>query len=129
TACRGRATSRTDSRARKWAGRSGRDLTSSLRNEGEGDVDDHVFLAADQAALAALGEDVAYVEVVAGCGGLGVTQERGVHPGIPEGQGLPVHPHRTVLQRPHDVIGGVLQREQVTTVLEPRQVRHRDERL
>ena len=46
-----------------------------------------------------------------------------------QGQGLPVNTYRTVLQRSHQVVGGVLECEEVAAVLEVHQVRNRDERL
>ncbi len=52
-----------------------------------------------------------------GGGALGVPQEAGVDAGVAEGQGLPVDPDRTVLQRADEVVGGVLQGEQVAAVL------------
>ena len=50
-------------------------------------------------------------------GVLGVAQEAGVDAGVAEGQRLAVDPDRAVLQRADEVVGGVLQREQVAAVL------------
>ena len=74
---------------------------------------------------AALHEDVADVDAVPRRGVLGVAQEGGVDPGVPEGEGLAVDPDRPVLQRADDVVGGVLQLEQVAAVLAARTVRRR----
>jgi hypothetical protein len=49
----------------------------------EGDVDDHVFLAADHAAAAELDQDGAGVEAVILGRGLGVAQEAGIDANFP----------------------------------------------
>jgi hypothetical protein len=56
--------------------------------EVEGDVDDEVFLSADQAAASGLEEQGAHVDpVLLGCP-LGVPQEGGVDACVAEGQSL-----------------------------------------
>ena len=83
----------------------------------EGDVDDHVLLAADEPAPTALEQDVADVDAVASDGDLGVAQEAGVDAGVAEGERLPVDADGTVLQGADEVVGGVLEGEQVAAVL------------
>ena len=100
-----------------------------LRNHRQRDVDDHVLLAADEPPASALHEQVAHVYFVAGRGVLGVAQEARVDAGIAERQGLAVDPHRAVLQRSDNVVGGILQLEQVAAVLDARQVGGGDECL
>jgi hypothetical protein len=95
----------------------------------QGDVDDHVLLAADQAAAADLHEDVARVDAVGDGGTLGVAQEAGVHTGVAEGEGLAVDLDGTVQQRPDQVVGGVLESEQVAVVLPALKAGDRDKRL
>ena len=56
-------------------------------------------------------------------------QEAGVHARIAQGEGLTVDAHGSVLERPHEVVGGVHQHEQVGPVIETEQVRHGDERF
>ena len=60
---------------------------------------------------------VADVDAVALGGRLGVAQEAGVDAGVAERERLAVDPHRPVLQRADEVVGGVLQGEQVAAVL------------
>src|SRR5690606_26167461 len=79
--------------------------------EVEGDIDDHVFLSADQPAAADLDEDAPHVDAVALRCRLGVPEEARVHPGVPEAEGLSVDPDRTVLDRSHQLLGGVLEGE------------------
>lgn len=45
------------------------------------------------------------------------------------GEGLAIHPHRPVLQRPDDVVRRILQGEQIAALLEVGQISDRDERL
>jgi hypothetical protein len=103
--------------------------TCLLTGQGERAVVDHVLLAADELALAALEQQVADVDAVPLRGDLGVAQERRVHAGVAQRAGLAVHAHGPVLQWPDDVVGGVLELEQVATVLEVHEVGDGDERL
>src|SRR5580693_8915252 len=58
-----------------------------LGGELKGDVDDHVFLAADVAGLADTLQDLVGGDAVAGGGALGVQQEAVVDPGVALGDG------------------------------------------
>src|SRR3954468_12721207 len=73
------------SRAGSW-----RSTTVSLHLDGrpqvEGDVGDHVLLAADQSPATYLGQNAPDIEVVPSCSALGMAQEAGVHPCVPERQ-------------------------------------------
>ena len=60
---------------------------------------------------------VADLDAVPVGGGFRVPQEAGVDAGVAERQGLPVDPHRPVVQRADQVFGRVLEREQVAAVL------------
>ncbi len=50
-------------------------------------------------------------------GDLGMAQEGGIDAGIAQRQGLAIHPHRTVLQRADQILGGVHQLEQVAAMV------------
>src|SRR5207342_3658352 len=76
-----------------------------------------------------LQQDRADVDAVALGRRLGVPEERGVDAGITEGEGLAIHADRPVLQRADEVVGGVLQGEQVAAVPPTLEVGDRDERL
>lgn len=95
----------------------------------ECDVGDHVFLPADQVAPSDLDEDRAGVEAVDPGGGFGVPQKARVDPGVSEGECLPVDLDRAVLQGADQIVGRILQTEQVAGVLPAVQIRDRDERL
>lgn len=94
---------------------------SGLGREVECDVDDHVFLTADESAPPDLDEDFAGVESVGGRT-FRVPEEAGVNARVAQSGCLPVHLHRTVLQRPDDVVSRVLQLEQMAVVLPSGQV-------
>src|SRR5574337_1755028 len=98
-------------------------LRGPLCGQGQRDVDDHVLLPADQLTPAALHEDVADVYSVPFRRGLRMPEEGRIHTRVSEREGLAVDPHGAVLQRADDVVGGVLEREQIAPVLEARQVR------
>ena len=57
------------------------------------------------------------VEAVRLRGGLGVAQEARVNPGVAQGKGLAVDSHRAILQRTHEIVCGVHEREQVAPVV------------
>lgn len=95
----------------------------------EGDVRDHVLLAADQLAAADLDQDGAGVQAVPGGGGFGVAEEAGVDAGVAEGEGFAVDPDLAVLEGAYEVVGGVHEREQVAAVLPAHEVGDGDERL
>jgi hypothetical protein len=105
------------------------DALSLAAGEVESDVDDHVFLAADKAAAADLDEDVAGVQAERLGGAFGVAEEAGADAGVTEGESLAVDLDRPVLQRPDEIVGGVLQGEQVAAVLPPGDVRDSDQRF
>ena len=83
----------------------------------EGNVDELVLLAADQAAAAGLHQQRADLDVVPVGGGFRVPQEAGVDARVAERQGLPVHLHRPLEQRADQVLGRVLEGEQITAML------------
>lgn len=63
----------------------------------EGDVGEHVLLAADEGPPAGLDEEPSRVDPVRGGGAFGVAQEAGVDPGVSEGERFAVDLHRTGL--------------------------------
>jgi hypothetical protein len=95
----------------------------------EGDVDELVLLAADEPAPAGLRQQGADVDAVAARGRFRVPQEAGVDARVAERQGLAVDPHRPVVQRADQVLGRVLEGEQVAAVLPALQGGGGDERL
>ena len=82
-----------------------------------------------QSAFADGEQDLPGVEPVLFGSRFGVTQEARVHAGVAEGEGFPVDLHRTVLQGSDDVVGGVLEGEQVAIVLPAVQVGDGNERF
>jgi hypothetical protein len=60
------------------------------------DVDDHVLLAADEAAAAGLDEDLTGVEAVVAGGPFGVPQEARTDPGVAQRQRLAVDADRAI---------------------------------
>jgi hypothetical protein len=58
-----------------------------------------------------------------------VPEKARVDPGEAQRQGLPVHLDGAVLQRPDQVVRGVLEREQIAAVRPPLEFGDRDERL
>ena len=95
----------------------------------QGDVHDHVFLTTDHASFAQFDQDRAHVQSVVGRRFLGMAQEAGVHAGIAQRQRFAVHPHRAVLQRTHQIVGGVHQRIQIGAVLPAKLIRRGDKHL
>jgi len=83
----------------------------------ESEIDQQVLLAADKLAASGLQQQRAHVDAILAGGSFRVTEETGVDAGETEGQRLPIDPHRPVLQRPHQVVRSILQREQVAPVL------------
>ena len=73
-------------------------------------------------APADLHQDVAGVEPVGDGGPLGMTEKARVDTGVPQGQRLAVDLHGAILERPDQIVGGVLQGEQVAAVLPAEQV-------
>ncbi len=88
-----------------------------LRCEGERDVDDHVLLTTHQTAASSFEQQCANVDSVALRRSFGVAQEARVHAGVAESEGFAIDADRPVLQRSDDVVGGILQGEQVAAVL------------
>jgi hypothetical protein len=95
----------------------------------EGDVGDHVLLALHEAAPADLDEERTYVDAVPLRCGLGVPKEGSVDPGVAEGEGLTVDPNWPVPQRSDQVLGGILECEQVAAVRPAVEVGDCDERF
>lgn len=58
-----------------------------------------------------------------------MTQETGIDARVPEGQCLSVDLYCSVHERTHDVVGGILERGQVATMVPSLEVGDRDERL
>src|SRR5262249_24881648 len=77
----------------------------------QGDVDQHVLLAAYQLPAAGLAEQLEDVDVVVGGDILGVPEEARVDARVAERQGLAIDLDGAVLQWPHQVVGGVLEGE------------------
>jgi hypothetical protein len=98
-------------------------------HEVERDVDQLILLAADEATPAGLHQQGAHVDAVLVRGRFRVPQEAGVDARVAERQGLAVDPHRPVVQRADQVLGRVLEREQVAAVLPALKGGGSDERL
>jgi hypothetical protein len=71
----------------------------------------------------------AHIDAVARRGRFRVPQEAGVDARVANSEGLAVDPHRPVVQRPDQVLGRVLEGEQVAAVLPALQGGGGDERL
>ena len=97
--------------------------------EVEGDIDDHILLATDESAPAGFEKDGPGVDAVLPCCRFGVAQETGVDARIAEGECLPVDAYGSILQRADEVVGGVLEAEQVAAVLPALERGDGDERL
>ena len=87
------------------------------------------FLPAHHAAPSQLDQDRAHIDAAARRGAFGVPQEAGIDAGIAERQRFPVDPDRTVHQRAHQLLAGVLQGEQIGAVPEPFALQNGDQRL
>ena len=58
-----------------------------------------------------------------------MAQEAGVDPGITQAEGFAINSHRTVLQRPDDIVGGVHQRVEIGAMVPAEALRGGDEHL
>jgi hypothetical protein len=83
----------------------------------EGDVDEHVLLSADQAAASGFDQERTRIDIKPFGDRLGMTQKARVHAGVAQRQGFSVDAHRTLLQEPHQVVGGVFEGVEVAAVL------------
>jgi len=91
------------------------------------DVDDHVFLTTHHAPATQLGQDFKGRDAVLGRRAFGMTQEAGVDPGVTQRQRFAVDPHRTILQRTHQIIGRRHQLLQIAAMLPAQTIEHRNE--
>jgi hypothetical protein len=100
-----------------------------LVHQVEGDVNELILLAADEVTPAGLHQQGAHLDAVPRRRRFRVPQEAGVDAGVAQGEGLAVDPHRPVGQRADQVLGRVLEGEQVAAVLPALEGGGGDERL
>src|SRR3546814_3712435 len=84
-------------------------------NEVEGDIDDHIFLAADHPPPAELDQDLAGIETILFGRLFGMAQETGINACIAQAESLAIDAHRAVLQWPHNIFRGVHQAQDRTS--------------
>ena len=99
------------------------DLGTSVRRRAarkvEGDIDDHVLLTADHPAATKLDQYFSCIDAIVGARLLGVWEEGGIDPGIPETESFAIDPDRAILKRATKLFGRVHQAVQVAAMLPP----------